>query len=104
EPYAYESAFAVRDLILEQISGNPRYNYDPEKGEVTAPVLLWGPYLWADGITPRSGDGFVWERADFTPIPHGTHPSARGAAKVAQQLMVFFKSNPYTKEWFVSQQ
>ncbi|HHT27206.1 MAG TPA: hypothetical protein GXZ82_08190 [Firmicutes bacterium] len=101
EPYAYESAFAVRQLILEQIDGNPRYNYDPAKGPVTAPVLVWGPYLWADGIIPRSTDGFTWEREDFTPPPDGTHPSGKGTAKVAQMLLAFFKTDPLTRDWFL---
>lgn len=101
EPYAYESAFAVRQLILEQINGNPRYNCDPEQGPVVAPVLVWGPYLWADGVVPRRSDGLVWERADFTAPPDGTHPSSLGTAKVAQILLNFFKTDPLSKEWFM---
>jgi hypothetical protein len=100
EPYAYESAFAVQQLITEQINGNPRYNCDPEKGPVTAPVLVWGPYLWADGVIPRKTDGLIWERADFSPPPDGTHPSAKGTAKVAQLLLDFFKNDPLARGWF----
>jgi len=103
EPFAYESAFAVRWLIQEQIAGNPRYNYDPEKGPVVAPVMVWGPYLWADGMVPRKGDGLVWERSDFTPVPDGTHPSASGAKKAAQILLDFFHSDALTQGWFLSQ-
>jgi hypothetical protein len=53
EPYAYESAFVCRWLIQDQIKGNAELNYDPSRGPVKAPLLLWGPYLWADGTTPR---------------------------------------------------
>ncbi|MEK7995340.1 MAG: hypothetical protein AAB403_16175, partial [Planctomycetota bacterium] len=53
EPYAYESAFSVRWLIEEQIKGDPTLNCDPAKGEVKSPLLLWGPYLWADGVKGR---------------------------------------------------
>ena len=53
EPYVYEEAFAMRWLIQDQIAGKPELNYDAAKGEVKSPLLLWGPYLWADGETPR---------------------------------------------------
>jgi hypothetical protein len=56
EPYAYEGAFAARWLIQDQIKGDAGLNYDPARGAVKAPLLLWGPYLWADGVTPRKGD------------------------------------------------
>ena len=32
EPYAYESAFAVRRLIRDQIKGEPGLNHDPGRG------------------------------------------------------------------------
>ena len=44
EPYPYESAFAVRQLIQRQMKGEPSLNNDQSKGEVQAPVLLWGHY------------------------------------------------------------
>src|SRR5260370_28637843 len=50
EPYAYESAFAVRSLIQEQIKGaNPMLNHDPANGAVKEPLLLSAPYLCANG-------------------------------------------------------
>ncbi|MFN4261142.1 MAG: hypothetical protein ACK4RK_17780 [Gemmataceae bacterium] len=99
EPYAYESAFVVRWLIQDQIKGAPGLNYDAQRGEVKAPLLLWGPYLWADGTTPRQSDGLIWERDDFT--GDGVHPSQSGRRKVAEQLLKFFKTDPYAKTWFV---
>ncbi|OHE89403.1 MAG: hypothetical protein A3G75_08575 [Verrucomicrobia bacterium RIFCSPLOWO2_12_FULL_64_8] len=99
EPYAYESAFAVRELILNQIEGGADLNYDPAKGEVRSPLLLWGPYLWADGVTPRKSDGLMWKREDLR--EDGTHPSATsGRDKVAKLLLAFFKSDPTAKRWF----
>jgi hypothetical protein len=101
EPYSYESAFAVRNLIRSQISGDPALNCDPAKGEVKVPFLLWGPYLWADGLTPRQSDGLVWKREDLSDRD-GTHPSpASGRQKVAKLLLAFFKSDPTSKPWFV---
>jgi len=99
EPYAYESAFAVRDLIQAQIGGDAALNFDPAKGEVKSPLLLWGPYLWADGVKPRQSDGLVWKREDLR--EDGTHPSATsGRDKVAQMLLAFFKNEPTAKSWF----
>lgn len=99
EPYAYEGAFAVRWLIQDQIKGNADLNYDPERGAAKAPVLLWGPYLWADGLTPRKSDGLVYERKDLT--GDGVHPSQSGRQKVADQLLKFFKTDTTASPWFV---
>ena len=99
EPYAYESAFSVRWIIQKQIEGDKKLNYDPAKGDVVAPVLLWGPYLWADGERPRKADKLVWMRKDLA--GDGTHPSTSGRAKVAKMLLAFFKTDPTAKGWFL---
>jgi hypothetical protein len=99
EPYAYETAFVVRWLIQDQIKGNPELNHDATRGPVKSPLLLWGPYLWADGDTPRKADGLAWPRKDLS--SDGTHPSDSGKEKVAQALLRFFKNDPNTKTWFV---
>ncbi len=92
EPIAYESAFAVKWLIEERIN-NPSLHR-------SIPWVSWGPYLWADGMTPRR-DGLIWERSDFE--PDGVHPSAQGALKVAIKLFEFFESDPSVRHWFFSQ-
>jgi hypothetical protein len=99
EPFAYESAFSVRWLIQEQIKGEAELNADPKKGRVVAPLLLWGPYFWADGITPRKADGLVWQRSDFE--KDGVHPALKGREKAADQLLRFFKEDAGAKTWFV---
>lgn len=98
EPYAYESAFAVRWLIDDQIGGVPGLNFDPTMGAVVAPWLSWGPYLWADGLTPR-GDGLTWACSDLS--NDGTHPSASGRRKVADQLLAFLKDDSTAREWYL---
>lgn len=98
EPYAYEGGFAVRRLIAEQIAGKPELKYDAETGTGRSPLLLWGPYLWADGDRPRKSDGLVWLREDFS--NDGVHPSASGREKVAQLLLDFCKSSPLAAPWF----
>ena len=100
EPYADESAFVVRWLIQDQIKGDPALNYDPAKGDVRAPLLLWGPYLWADGVKGRKSDGLLWNREDLA--GDGTHPSTCGRDKVARLLLDFFKSDPTSRTWFTS--
>ena len=100
EPYAYESAFAVRWVIRDQTNGKPELNCDPARGEVKSPLVLWGPYLWADGVRPRKGDGLVWTKQDLSPRD-GTHPAMpEGAKKVAKLLLTFFKTDPFAKRWF----
>jgi hypothetical protein len=92
EPYAYEGAFAVRHLIQKQISGNE------ELATAKSPLLLWGPYLWADGEKGRKLDDLKYTREDFG--PDGTHPSNSGREKVAKQLLEFLATNPLAKGWF----
>lgn len=93
EPYAYEGAFAVRWLIQRQIKG------DAELALNKSPLLLWGPYLWAEGTKGRKLDGLVWERSDFA--GDGVHPSASGRRKVSELLLNFFTTDPNAKKWFL---
>jgi hypothetical protein len=101
EPQAYEGAFVVRWLIQEQLKGDAGLNFDAARGTVKSPLLLWGPYFWADGTTPRKSDKLVWLRQDLG--GDGVHPSDSGRQKVAQMLLEFFASDPLAKRWFVAQ-
>lgn len=100
EPFAFENAFSVRWLIQDQIAGKSELNFDPTRGLVKSPLLLWGPYLWADGTTPRKTDGFFYREEDFG--GDGTHPSNSGQQKVAELLLKFFKGDP-TAKWYRKQ-
>lgn len=110
EPYAYEEAFAVQRLIVAQINGAPDSNSASGAVDLSsAPWFDWGPYLWADGATPRHSDLLVWcngqptgfcanqsdvrfgDRNDQTTYwGDFTHPTAQGAKKVADQMVTFF--------------
>jgi hypothetical protein len=98
EPFAYESAFAVRWLIQNQMKGDPQLSYADGK----APLLLWGPYLWADGEKGRKAGDLAYKREDYR--EDGTHPTDSGRQKVAAQLLHFFTSDPTTVGWFVKKQ
>ena len=100
EPYAYEEAFSMRWVIQDQIKGEPRLNYDPARGEVKSPVVVWGPYLWANGTTPRKSDGFAWSPGDFVSSDH-THPDTSARQKVTDLLLRFLKTDAGSKRWFV---
>ena len=84
EPYAYQSGFAVKELVAEQHPGL---------------WVSWGPYLWANGAEPRS-DGLVWLPDDFQ--SDGTHPSSMGASKVSEMLLGFFGSDEAASQWFLA--
>ena len=101
EPYAYEEAFSMRWLIHDQIAGKPEINYDAAKGAVKSPLLLWGPYLWADGETPRQADGLLYKREDLSD-KDGTHPADSARTKVATLLLNFLKTDPTAKSWFTN--
>jgi hypothetical protein len=122
EPYAFEEAFAVRRLIVAQISqaggGNPPV--DGYAGAVkypdNAPWFDWGPYLWTNGDQGRS-DGLLWCNGQTAgncrnrprDVRYGdltndmqqqmfwgdyTHPSQSGAEKVAGKLVEFIGAKP----------
>lgn len=97
EPYAYESAFACRWLIERQINGDTELNYNAASGEVKSPLIIWGPYTWASGTTPRS-DGLTWLRNDFG--DDGMHPSSQGYTKIGNLMLDFFKNNELAKSWY----
>jgi hypothetical protein len=100
EPYAYESGFAVKNAIQDQIGGDPNMNFDSTKGKVKAPWIAWGPYYWANGMNPRS-DGLVWSCQDLD--TDGTHPSNPvGRIKVSTQLLNFLKTDDTASKWFLA--
>lgn len=115
EPFAYENGFAVKWAIQAQIDQARGNGTDPIAGDLgygtgidgAAPWVAWGPYLWADGIHPRS-DGLVWCNGQAgTPCngekdfrsEDGTHPTDAADAKVYDLWLNYFLNSPYTS-WF----
>jgi hypothetical protein len=98
EPYAYETGFAVKWLIEQQLKGDPALNFDPRRGAVTSPWLSWGPDLWANGTTPRR-DGYHYVEGDLRG-DDGTHESVQGQDKVGRQLLKFYSTDTTSRGWF----
>lgn len=99
EPHAYETGFAVKWLIEDQIAGNPELNYDAAKGVVRSPWIAWGPYLWADGLKGRK-DGLAYGIDDYA--EDGTHPSIAGSEKMVTLMVHFFKTDAAARPWFAA--
>jgi hypothetical protein len=100
EPYAYESGFAVRNMIQDQLNGVPAMNYNPANGPVMAPWVAWAAYDWANGMVARS-DGLAWSCQDFK--DNGIHNSNPvGREKDTNLLLNFFRTNDATTPWFLS--
>ena len=99
EPYAYESGFGTRWVVQSQMRGEAQLNYDPDRGEVRAPLVLWGPYLWAQGNSPRKLDGLVWTQNDVR--ADRLHPNEAGVGKTTVLLLNFFKTNEGASRWFL---
>lgn len=101
EPYSYEYGLSVKWLIEAQSIQMSGGGIDPRAGDLdanaVAPWLAWGPYLWADGLNPRS-DGLVWQCSDLS--ADGTHPSNTGADKVAGMLLNHLLQSPFSRGWF----
>ncbi len=98
EPYAYRSGWTLKELIGDQVDGDPLLQHSGD--EANSPWISWGAYLWADGTTPRS-DGLVWICPDDY-LNDGTHPSNIGRAKVADKLLDFFTADSTTCSWFLN--
>ena len=95
EPYAYQSGFSVRWTIEQQLRGGLAY----DGPSPASPWLAWGPYLWADGLTPRR-DGLTWSCSEFQ--SDGTHPATSGRQKVAMRLLDFVRTDPTAREWYLA--
>jgi len=101
EPFSYESGFAYKWLIEEQLKGDPDLAFAPSgSAPAKAPWMSWGAYLWANGAKPRS-DGVFFELNDFQETDR-MHESPAGQRKVGGLLLNFFKTDSTTKGWFLA--
>lgn len=85
EPQAYDEAYAVKWLVEEHLGS-------------TNPWIAWGPYMWANGATPREYDGLYWLPTHYK--TDMVHPNDLGQAVWADHLFRFFNTCPATADWF----
>lgn len=103
EPWAYETGFGTKWAIEAQITQRAIGEVDANTGDLTGtPFMAWGPYLWSYGDRARN-DGLIWTREDFSPLD-GMHVTESGGRKVADRLLAFFKTSPFTECWFLEGQ
>jgi len=90
ETYSYETGFANKWAI----------SYLEPMIPTTVPFWVgWGPYLWTNGMIPRS-EGLTWSCQDVM-TSDGRHPSDPvGQMKVAVELLNFFKNDTTAAHWF----
>ena len=72
EPFSYQLGFGIQHLVTTQGSGSP--------------VLLWGPYVWADMANP-------------TYFYDGIHFSMAGRAEMASLMWSFLQTDPVAAQW-----
>jgi hypothetical protein len=85
--FAYETAFAAKGLIGDRMALPP----------ASSPWVGWGPYLWADGTTPRA-DGLTWELWDLE--NDGVHPGPTAEWTVAHALEDHLATSDWTAPWY----
>ena len=99
EPQAYDSGWADKWVIEDQINGTC-CNYDPARGTVVAPWMGWGSYYWSNGLLARQ-DGTYWSCQELN--SDGTHPAYPGGhLKIAEGLLNFLKTDPSATPWFLA--
>lgn len=94
EPTGYYSSWGVKFIIERQIKKQPGYQYSE------IPFIDWGPTLWTNG-SAGNHNGYKWLWDDVE--KGGIHPSAKGRAKEAMRLFIFFANHPYTQDVFTFQ-
>jgi hypothetical protein len=72
EPFSYQLGFGIQHLVTTQGTGSP--------------VLLWGPYIWADMADPS----FYYDGIHFRPA---------GRAAMASLMWSFLQTDPVAARW-----
>lgn len=92
EPFYQESGFAYRQVILDQIAGDPSLSLS------VVPWLSQGMYPWSNGPT-TSGLGRYWN-CPTDCVGDGVHQSTSGATKMGTWLESYFLGDPVAVPWF----
>lgn len=105
EPFAYQTGWAVKWVIQDQINCDPSLQYTvtgaPPPQVEKAPWLAWGPYFWADGTRVWMDTTLRWHcPTDFD--TDGTTLAGAGVVKAASMLFHFFSQNRSPMAWFTN--
>lgn len=99
EPGSYYQGWVIKQLIEDQINGDPTMNY--KTGNF--PLLCWSDEWWANGATPRM-DGLFYLSTDF--VSDGLHPNTNGLLKLVDGRLIPFLTtstkDPYAYKWFTT--
>jgi len=105
EPFAFEQGLAWRYLLNAQAKQLALGTIDTVAGDLVTncPILAWGPYMWANGLTPNSL-GVSWNSATDYAETTGSnayiHPSQAGILQWTQQSMAWYSTNQFSAPWF----
>jgi hypothetical protein len=97
EPRPYHVGWSVKWLIEQQASGSDGLRFEG-KGAV-APLIGWATYFWTNADRPRN-DGYQWTRE--MNVADGIHLTVAGKSRVAGELLDFWRSDPYARNWFAA--
>lgn len=98
EPFSYYTGWAIREIIQRQINGDTALAYSGNN--IRSPFLSWGIYMWSDGSVPQASNPNIFITCPADLANDGTHPSAVGAAKVANWLLTFYQNDSLSCPWF----
>lgn len=100
EPFGYWSNLVVKNVIGLQINGDTRLDYLGE--DKVAPFITWGPYFWADGITPRASDDLSWQCHYFRDDTIGGGFHLKDEYKYLEGDLIddFFNTNAISRIWY----
>ncbi|MDP4198030.1 MAG: T9SS type A sorting domain-containing protein [Bacteroidota bacterium] len=105
EPYAYQTGWAVKWLIQEQINHDASLLFSITGGPMpqteNVPWLAWGPYFWADGTRTWMDTTLRW----FCPTDFDTDGvtlAGAGKVKAAKMLFQFFTHDGSSVGWFTN--
>lgn len=99
EPKGYWGNLAIRELINQQMDGDP--DLDFEGADRKVPYITWGPYFWADGTNPRA-DGLSWSCEEFRSdsTGGGFHLKEEYQYKEGDMIYDFLTTNDVAKLFF----
>jgi hypothetical protein len=95
EPRPYHVGWAVKWLLEAQAAGQADLRFEGD--HPVAPLVTWATYFWTEADQARP-DGYRWTRDEV--VKDGIHLSGSGKARVANELLAFWRTDPFARTWF----